>query len=286
MKTKFILPISLIGVASLFSCSSEENQENTKDNSEIVKKAKIEVDTTDVFTSEEYEFMLPQPFALVSSFENVNLVYDVTHMNNPENVEKYNTEGKKLLNFGVYSTDLVYSIIHDQPQQSMNYFNAVKQMADKIGMGSIFEEEALADSIEKHIADRNVMQDLLIDVHERSQDYLVTNDMRMLAAIQFAGAWTEGMYLATRDISPDILKELGASVADHMSLAKNAAEGIEAYKKREQDLDEVLQKINSIRDTYDSFDSVKNAKGLPELTMEDLTTLQKEFEELRTLITS
>lgn len=285
MKIKLIFPSAMILAASIVGCSSEENSKDQKDNSDIVKKAKIEVDTSDVYTSEEYDFMLPQPFALVSSFERVDLNYDATHLNNPENVKSYSSEGDKLLNFGVYSADLVYSIIHEQPQASMNYFNAVKNMADKIGMGSIFAEESLADSIEKNIANRERMEDLLIDVHERSQEYLESNEMRLLAAIQFAGAWTEGMYLATREITSDNIESLAVSVADHMSLAKNAIKGIESYKDRGEDLDAVLKKMKSIQNTYSSFDSVKNAKGLPKLTEKDLKVIQEEFDALRTLIT-
>jgi hypothetical protein len=284
MKTSLLLPFYLVIALIMFSCSSDESNEK-KDSSDIVKKAKIEVDTSDVYTSSDYDLMLPQPFALVSSFEHVNLEYDGTRMNDPENVKNYTSEGQKLLNFGVYSTDLVYSIIHEQPQASMNYFNAVKNMADKIGMGSIFTQEALADSIEKNIADREKMEYLLIDVHERSEEYLESNEMRLLAAIQFAGAWSEGMYLATRDISEEKVEKLGVSIADHMNLAKNAIKGIEAYKERGEDLDEVLNEIKSVKNTYESFDSVKNSKGLPKLTFEDLNTLQKEFGKLRTLIT-
>ena len=284
MKTIFFISSILGFILIIAACKSENTKSDTSQKNDIVNKAKNEVDTNEVYNSDDHDFMLPQPFALVSSFEQVNLVYDVTHMNDPANVKNYNSEGDKLLNFGVYSTDLVYSIIHNQPQQSMNYFNAIKKLADKIGMGSISEEEALADSIEQNITDKNVMQDLLIDVHERSQEYLISNDLRKLAAIQFAGAWIEGMYLATRNISPDRLNALGSAVTDHMSLAADASKGIKAYENREEDLDIVLKKINSINDKYESFESVKNADGQPKLTMENLTTLQKEFEELRTLI--
>lgn len=283
MKINIYLSLAVAAAAIISSCSGENNEESNK--SDIVKKAKIEVDTTDVYTSEEYDFMLPQPFALVSSFERVDLDYDVTSMNDPANVDNYNSEGKKLLNFGVYSTDLVFSIVNDKPQESMNYFNAVKEMADKIGMGSIFTEESLADSIEKNIANREKMEYLLIDVHERSQDYLENNEMRVLAAIQFAGAWTEGMYLATRAIPSDDMDTYRAAVADHMSLAKNAIEGIEAYKEREEDLNMILENLKSIKEKYDNFDAVQNAKGLPELTEENLIVLQKEFDKLRTSIT-
>ncbi len=283
MKTKRSLSLTIVSAVLIASCSNEPDEKNN--NAEIVKKAKIEVDTTDVFSSEKYDFMLPQPFALVSSFEKVNLKYDVTRMNAPENVENYNSEGKKILNFGVYITDLVFSIIHEKPQSSMNYFNAVKEMADRIGMGSIFTQESLADSIEKNIADREKMEYLLIDVHEKSQEYLESNEMRLLAGIQFAGAWSEGMYLATREIPKDDRDGFVASVNDQMSLARNAIEGIEEYKERDMDLDVVLGKIQSIEAKYNDFEAVKNRKAVPLLTDEDLAVLQKAFDDLRSTIT-
>ncbi len=283
MKTNIILSIVIVSTVLFTSCSNEQDEKNT--NAELVKKAKIEVDTTDVFASEKYDFMLPQPFALVSSFENVNLKYDVTRMNAPENVENYNSEGKKILNFGVYITDLVFSIIHEKPQSSLNYFNTVKEMADHIGMGSIFTQESLADSIEKNIANREKMEYLLIDVHEKSQEYLESNEMRLLASIQFAGAWSEGMFLATREIPLKNREAFVTSITDQMSLARIAIEGIEEYKERDIDLEVVLGKIKSIKAKYDDFEAVKNGKGAPQLTDEDLTVLQKAFDDLRSTIT-
>lgn len=284
MKSSVFFIAIVSSVVLLPACKSDEQSTGDSKN-DLVKKAKIEVDTTDVFVSEEYDFMLPQPFALVSSFENIDMEYNSMYMNAPENTAKYTTEGEKLLNFGVYSTDLVYSIIHEQPQASMKYFDAVRTMADKIGMGSIFEQESLADSIEKNIANRDEMEFLLIDVHERSQEYLENNEMRLLAAIQFAGAWTEGMYLATRNAEKADITEISASIHDHMSLSKNVIDGLEAYKDRGEDLDQVLNKIKSVKKDYENLESIKDLKGLPVFSTEELEMIKTSFEELRTLIT-
>lgn len=284
MKTRIFFASLVSSVVIVSACTSDD-QSGDENKSDIVKKAKIEVDTSDVFTSEEYDFMLPQPFALVSSFENIDMQYNAMYMNPPENTANYTTEGEKLLNFGVYSTDLVYSIIHEQPQASMKYFDAVRTMADKIGMSSIFEQESLADSIEKNIADREEMEFLLIDVHERSQEYLENNEMRLLAAIQFAGAWTEGMYLATRNADKADITMISASIHDHMSLSKNVIDGLSAYTDRGEDLDAALNKIKAIKANYEDMESVKNAKGLPVFNNEELASVKTAFEELRTLIT-
>jgi len=275
----------LVGTGLLLITSCSNNEENTKA-PELKKTAIIEVDTTDVYTSDDYDFVLPRPFALVSSFENAGLDFVASRMNDPKNLEKYTTDGKQLLNFGVYSSDLVYSIISDQTQASITNFNAIKNLADKIGMGSIFNEEDLAKQIEDNISDREEMESLMIDVYERSQEFLENNDMRILAAVQFSGAWFEGMYLATFDVDKKDKKKLSHTIVDHMNLLKQAIKGLESYKERGEDTAEVLAQMKELQSTYKAFDSIKNTKGFPELSPEEIKIVTAKIHEIRELIIS
>lgn len=270
------------GILLLTSCDNTETNIGNAD----LKTPIIEVDTTDVYSSDEYEFVLPTPYALVTSFQKAGMEFDASRMNDPKNVERYNTDGVQLLNFGVYSSDLVYSIINDQPQSSINNFNAIKSLADKIGMGRIFNEEDLALNIEKNIADREKMEDLLIDLHEKSQEYLENNQMRVLAAIQFSGAWVEGMYLATFNIEKKDKNKLSHHIVDHMNLLKNAIKGLEAYKERGEQTNKVLTEMKELQATYDGFESVKNAKGFPVLSIEEITTVSSMIHSIRETIIS
>ena len=276
--------LTLLGASLLIITSCSNNEGDSANN--LKKTASIEVDTTDVYTSNDYDFVLPRPFALVTSFESAGMDFVASRMNDPKNIEKYTTDGKQLLNFGVYSSDLVYSIISDQPQSSITNFNAIKGLADKIGMGSIFNEEELALKIEKNIADRDAMEGLLIDVYERSQDYLENNEMRVLAAIQFSGAWFEGMYLATFDLDKKDKSKFSHTIVDHMSLLKHAIKGLEAYTDRKEDTNEVLTKMKELQATYSGLESIKNAKGFPELTIEEIKIVTKKIHEIRNLIIS
>src|SRR5690554_533520 len=276
--------LSILGVSILFMFACNNDEKDTDNND--LKKPIIEVDTEDIYSSDDYDFILPRPFALVTSFEKAGVEFEASRMNDPKNVENYNTDGIQLLNLGVYSSDLVYSIINDQPQSSINNFNAIKSLGDKIGMGRIFNEEELALRIEKNIADREKMEDLLIDLHEKSQEYLENNQMRVLAAIQFSGAWVEGMYLATFNIEKKDKNKLSHHIVDHMNLLKNAIKGLEAYKDRGEQTNKVLTEMKGLQATYDGFDSVKNAKGFPELTIEEMTTVSSMIHSIRETIIS
>ena len=283
---KNIIRISLLFLSFglLYACN---NEETTKTNeSTKKKKGVIEVDTTDAFTSDEFEFILPRPFALAASFEEAGMSYDETRMNSLDNLDSYKSEGKKILNFGVYSTDLVYNIINEQPQYSMKYFNGLKTLADRIGMGRIFTEDELALKIEQNIADRDKMEELLVDVHESSQEYLQNNQLRFLSIIQFAGAWVEGMYLASFDFDQKDQKVISNKIVDHMTLLNNTVKGISLYEDRDEDLQKVLDGLIDIQTTYNNYESVKNADGMPTLTSEEINTFKNKIREVRTLITS
>lgn len=274
----------MISLAMLFSCSEQEAEETQ---SKKVKKAVVEVDTTDVFSSDQYEFVLPRPFALAANFEEAGMKYDKERMNPVENMSKYKTKGDQLINFGVYSTDLVYNILNDQPQQTMAYFKTLKELAEKFGMGSIFTKDELALKIEENISDRSVLEDLLVDVHERSQEFLQDNDMRYLSAIQFSGAWVEGMYLASFDFVEKEPSEVSHKIVDQMSLLRNALKGLNAYPNKDESIKNTINALEKLQETYNNFDSLKanGATGIPDLSGDEIKEIAKQIQKIRTIIT-
>jgi hypothetical protein len=261
------------------ACTNEDDQKELRD-------AVIEVETDDVFGSDKFEFVLPRPFALAASFQEAGMVYKPGRTNPVSNVSNYNTKGAQLINFGVYSTDLVYNIINEQPQQTMEYFNTLKQLADKFGMGSIFTEDDLALEIEKNITDRETLEELLVDVHERSQEYLEDNDMRYLSVIQFAGAWIEGMYLASFDFVKQERNVVSVKITDHMTLVNNTIKGLESYNNKDEAIENILSYLIDYRTMYENFESVKatGGQGFPELTQEEINQVAEKIQSIRARI--
>jgi hypothetical protein len=268
---------------ALFSCSGEEAQ--AVDGSS--EKRTVEIDTNVVFESERFEFVLPQPFALITSFEEVGLTYQSDRTNPVENASEYTTRGDQLINFGVYSADLIYCIINEQPQQSILYFNTMKTLAEKFGMGSVFTENELALEIEKNITNREVLEGLLLDVHERSQEYLEDNQLKYLSAIQFSGAWVEGMYLASFDFVSG-KTDVSAKLSDQISLLKNTIIGLQMYEDRDVEIDAILNELKSFEAIYANFESVKSAtvNEKPSLTKEEIKIIAAKITAIRNLIIS
>ena len=275
--------ISCFILLTLFSCSGEDPQV-ADDGTE---KKTLALDTNVVFESERFEFILPQPFALITSFEEVGLTYHPDKTNPIENVNEYTTRGDQLINFGVYSADLIYCVINEQHQQSILYFNAIKTLAEKFGMGAVFTENELAIEIEKNIANRSELEGLLVDVHERSQEYLEDNQMKYLAAIQFSGAWVEGMYLASTDFVSS-KTDIGPKLIDQMSLLKNTIIGLQLYEERDVEIETILNELKAFETVYANLDSVKSASvnENPTLTKQEIKIIADKIAAIRNLIIS
>ncbi|MGM0478525.1 MAG: hypothetical protein ACQERC_04810 [Bacteroidota bacterium] len=279
MKNITKISVVLLSIGIMVACNDEEK--NTNNNTAKKKKGVIDIDTTNTFTSDEFDFKLPQPFALAASFEEAGMTYDESRMNSLDHLDNYMTEGKQILNFGVYTTDLVYNINNEQPQYSMKYFKGLKTLADKIGMGRIFTEDELAIKIEQNIANKEKMEELLFEVHEASQEYLQNNQLRFLSVIQFAGAWVEGMYLASFDFDQKDQNVISNKIVDHMTLLNNTVKGIQSYDDRDEDLQKVLDGLMDIQSTYNNYDSVKDAEGMPKLSKEEINTFKEKIQTLR-----
>jgi hypothetical protein len=187
----------------------------------------------------------------------------------------------------VYSADLIYCIINEQHQQSILYFNAIKTLAEKFGMGAVFTENELAIEIEKNIANRSELEGLLVDVHERSQEYLEDNQLKYLAAIQFSGAWVEGMYLASTDFVSS-KTDIGPKLIDQMSLLKNTIIGLQLYEDRDVEIETILNELKAFETVYANLDSVKSASvnENPTLTKQEIKIIAEKIAAIRHLIIS
>lgn len=279
MMIKKVVIASVLG-GLLISCN--ETEEPTV---EVVETPTINVDTTDVFGSDEYEFKLPNPIQVASSFKGAGMTYQEGKTNPTSNLDNYVTKSSQLLNFGVYSADLAYCVSNGQTQTSRDYLTAVEKLANKFGMGSVFSDAEMIEKFDKNIGNQEILEDMLIDIQEKSEEYLEDNDMRYFAAVQFAGAWIEGMYLGAEDIVNKPQEELKYAMLNQMTLLNNTIRGLEAYPNEDEKISAVLANLKELQDMFNSFESVKaKPTGVPDITVDEASQMATMIKEIRASI--
>ncbi len=86
---------------------------------------------------------IPNPIEISFLIKDMGVKYNPAILNSTDKVSSYNTEYKKALNLGVYSTDLGYANIYSQSQDAIGFLTGVKDMADGLNIGKFFDFETI-----------------------------------------------------------------------------------------------------------------------------------------------
>lgn len=271
----------------LVSCGNSEPEDN---NIVVDTNSTEDILTEDMFESPDVDYHLPSPLQVASIFKKSGLAYHSNITNPTTNVSKYTEELKQMLNFGVYSADMAYCVLNEQSNEGRKYLGAITTLAEQIGMEAVFENQDLMDRFDKNIEDKDSIEILMIDIHERTETYMEENEMQHRSSIHFAGAWTEGMYLGVYDYEKNKQKDgLGAQITEQMAILSNIIKGLKDPKNSGMELGWLIADLENIQGTFDNFESVKaymadeNATEL-ELSEADFKALGDLIKSLRSKI--
>lgn len=281
LKPIFKIPATLCAVALLLGAcgGGEPNDVVVVEDTDTLE----EDFDVDLFESPEIDYHLPSPLQVASIFKKSGLEYNSGVTNSPDNLGNYTEELSQLLNFGVYSADMAYCVLNEQSNDGRMYLGVISELAGEIGMEAVFANEDLMDRFDANIEDKDSIEILMIDIHERTEEYMEENEMQHTSAIHFAGAWTEGMYLGVYDYENNGQKDgLGAQITEQMAILGNIIKGLKDPRNDGTELGWVITDLEEIQNTFDSFDSV-NAYYEDE-SAEELTLSDEEYNELGVLI--
>ena len=237
----------------------------------------------DLFESPEVDYHLPSPLQVASIFKKSGLEYNSGVTNTPDKASNYTEELSQMLNFGVYSADMAYCVLNEQSNEGRIYLGVISTLAGEIGMEAVFANEDLMNRFDDNIEDKDSIEILMIDIHERTEEYMEENDMQHTSAIHFAGAWTEGMYLGVYDYENNGQKDgLGAQITEQMAILRNIIKGLNDPKNDGTELGWVITDLEQIQNTFDGFDSV--TAYYEDETAEELRLSDSEYNELGVLI--
>jgi hypothetical protein len=159
----------------------------------------------------------------------------------------------------------------------------IKDLADSQGMSAVFDNKDLMDRFDMNLDVQDSIEVILVEIHERTEEYLEENDMAHTSSVHYAGAWAEGMYLGVYDFeNNDQNENVGAQITEQMEILKNIIKGLKDPKNADIDLESVISDLEKIQVTYDGFESVSNFYNDDNAI--DLNLTEGEFKTLAELI--
>jgi hypothetical protein len=262
------------GILSLLiSCNGNSPQKNKVN-------AKVSVATPDYANSDKHDFVLPQPISLARAFKDAGLSYEAGKTNPVANQNGYNLKVAQWLNLGVYTTDLAYCSLNNRSQEAREYLQAVQQVGTAAGLSAVFSDRELIGKFEKNLGNAAGLEDVIYDMQEKSESYLVDQDLQHLAVIQFAGSWIEGMYLGIESARTGT--KVSVALADQMNLLEIIVRGLSKQPEKDKMITKLITQLQDIENVYAGFKTVQVAQktanaASPVLTNQELAVLSQKI---------
>jgi len=205
---------------------------------------------------------IPSRDELLDLIKQANTEYNVTYLNNPDDVSKYFLESSRALNLGVYGADLNVASIYDQTQESMLFFKCVNIIAKTIGVSNSFDEN-MGDRMNANQANRDSTLNIISQAFKNADNTLQKNNRPGTSSLLVAGAWVEGLYIACQTAKESKNEAIIKEVFNQKESLSNLIELIEVSKVTNEaayiltDLQSVKKIIESKTDKVFTIDALK-----------------------------
>ncbi len=149
----------------------------------------------------EVLYPLPTPFEMTKMLNDIGATYSAKNLNSPSNVDKYYKESQKAVNLGIYGADLAYVSTYQQQQDVQVYLNAIKKLADQLGITYDYSK-LLSDEYKEKFNNKDSLTSIVTNTIYDTYYFLDQKSNPDLAVTMVAGMWVELMYIGT-NISQD-----------------------------------------------------------------------------------
>ncbi len=177
---------------TLLACGSGHPVTEEADDEEIVTTLDSHnISAQNVFNT------LPSREKVVNLILQSQSEYNPQNLNDPDKVNIYSVESSKALNLGVYGTDLNSTGVFEQTQESFLFLKCVNILAKSLGVNNAFDER-MVDRITANKSNRDSTLEIISQSFKNADAYLRENNRPATSSLIVAGAWVEGMFLASK----------------------------------------------------------------------------------------
>jgi hypothetical protein len=293
-KSLFVKGISGICLSLLLISCGGANEADKKEESKEIDSLAENTKTETSSSADDVSYSLPSPTQIALILKKSGLKYYPGITNDiEENKNKATNEISKSLMLGVYSADLSYCVMNKQNGESKKYFKVCKGLAADLGLGQAFEQNQIAQRLEKNLDKEDSLLNLLSEVQMNSDNILEESDRVYIYVVSFAGAWVESMYIGMQVNMKERNINIDHKLVEQMSIGDNIVKALTANKNKGAGINDIITDIRSLSDIYNNFKAVKEIKAKDpdvidsdklDIGIMELLSFSKKIEDIRAKI--
>lgn len=247
---KCIRKTLFLAVAVLGLFASCNNAGNKKEKS---SKNLNDLNVEDVIFDDKkgvVNYKIPSPLEMFLRLQRINAPFKVELPNKPINSQRYITQYQQAVNMGVYASDMAYCCILGDSQNTLVYFNMVKNLSVEVGLYEGVNKE-LADRVLDNLSESDTLISITADSYYEVVNYIEEQGLADIQCMVVAGSWIESIYLCLKSICDMKLDSKTMEIiTDHQVVLENLAELLE-QNKQARNVSQLLDEIKTIQSAYD-----------------------------------
>lgn len=200
---------------------------------------------------------MPSPLQIVMIFQNPDLQFDSTLVNSPVKADSYHTKYKRILNYGIYLSDLAYCIQNNENQKAIKYLHALKKIGEKTDVNKYFDKYDLYNRLEKNIDNKDSMMIILIDMSITFEAFLDDKELMKVVGIQFSGIWIEGAYIASQIASFESKESLKVLLVHQYPVLENIVQVMNQYTSENELHAKFKEEMNDLLAAMSKMKTIK-----------------------------
>ena len=251
---KLTLFASSVAMVTLFSCGGSTDTPTD----EIVDTADVNAHVKDVKAQNVF-YSIPSPIETTTLLKAAGAKYNAAYLNPIENQSKYASVASKALNLGVYGSDLSFTSIFDQTQESILYLNCTNKLASGLGISGAFDESTTS-RMEANMQNRDSLLAIISDSYWNADSYLKDNGQPGVSALIVAGGWIEGLYIATQIANTTKNEGIITRIGEQKLSLDNLIALLDSYKSENDGVADVLAGLNDLKKIFDAIPNTAAAE--------------------------
>jgi len=236
---RFLLAIAVFGVAA--SCNNKP------------KKSINDLNVEDVIFDEKtntINYKIPSPLEMFQRMQRNDIPFKMELPNAPINAQRYITQYQQAVNMGVYASDMAYCCLLGDSQNTLVYFNMVKNLSVEIGLYEGVNKD-LADRVLDNLSESDTLISITADSYYDVVNYIEEQELTDIQCLVVAGSWIESLYLCLKSICDmPIDDKTMETIHDHQVILENLVELLN-QNKQVRNVAKLLDELKTIQSAYD-----------------------------------
>jgi hypothetical protein len=273
----FYLPLIFVTAVSISSCGGKKEEQT--DETKVLETQ--DTAKAGVLNVGGQLFSVPSPIQTAMLIQKLGLPFNKSLLFPTNKSNAFNTDATRALMLGVYGADLGYVSMYSQTQEALSYLASIKQLADKLGISSAFDETTLK-RFENNLTNKDSLVALVGVAYRSSDNYLKNNKRLDISSLILLGGWLESMNIAIESYKAKNNEEIKRRIAEQKLTVNNLLQLITMNAPDQTDLiaslkelsllyEKVEFKYKYVEPTTDTARKITYINSTNELVMDDAT---------------